>query len=93
MNIEKASLIFKALSNPQRLKLYLMVAKNCCGPQSGYDKAFTKACGCMGLTKSTISHHFKELRRSGLVKARRQGQSFTYVVDREVLKEMREWIG
>ena len=92
MELKKAAAIFKALSNEQRLKLFLMIYKNCCGATEGYDKAFTKACGCMGLTKSTVSHHFKELRRAGLVRAERHGQSFTYTVDKGTVKAMRDWL-
>ncbi len=92
MDIQRATTIFKALSNGQRLKLFLMVYKNCCGASEGYEKAFTKACGCMGLTKSTISHHFKELRRAGLIRAVRKGQSFTYTVNQEAVSALQNWL-
>lgn len=92
MNIEKATRIFKALSDPQRLKLFLMVVSDCCGPTKGVDRAFTKACGCMGLTKSTVSHHFKALRRAGLLKAERHGRAFTVSVDRATMRELRDWL-
>lgn len=93
MDTAKAAQVFKALANEQRLKLFGMVLSNCCGASGGYEKAFTKACRCMGLTKSTVSHHLKELRRAGLVQAERSGQAFTYTVNRKLLAEIREWIG
>ena len=62
--------IFKALSNEQRLKLFKMIyywyktieddkgSNECC---NGVEKTFTKACGCLDIARSTISHHLKEL--------------------------------
>jgi ArsR family transcriptional regulator len=83
--------IFKALSNPQRLELFQRISrgfrkgggKGCC---AGVEKAFTAACDCMDLSRSTISHHFKELQNAGLIKCERRGQSFYCEVNREALK-------
>ncbi len=77
--------VFKALSNPQRLKLFQMIYTGFKGPYNekkkkrpccGIEKAFTAACQCMGLSRSTISHHFKELQNAGLIHCERRGQSF-----------------
>lgn len=92
METRRIVTLFKALANEQRLKLFLMVHRNCCGASTGYEKAFTKACGCMGLTKSTISHHFKELRKAGLIRAVRSGRSFTYTVNREAMSALQNWL-
>ena len=86
--IAEGVLVFKALSNEPRLKLFLMIEKNCC-PKEGYEKAFTKACHCMDLSRSTISHHLKELENAGLITSERMGQSFRYRVNYEVLKRIR----
>ncbi len=84
-HLAESALVFKALSNEQRLKLFLMIVKNCC-PKDGYEKAFTKACDCMDLSRSTISHHLKELQNAGLITVERMGQSFRYRVNYEALK-------
>ena len=83
--IDECAAVFKALSNEQRLKLFLMIVKDCC-PKEGYEKAFTKACECMDLSRSTISHHLKELQSAGLITAEREGQSFRYRVNYDALK-------
>lgn len=82
-------MIFKALSNGQRLKLFLMIVNNCC-PKDGYEKAFTKACDCMDLSRSTISHHLKELQSAGLITAEREGQSYRYRVNYDALKTIKK---
>lgn len=87
-HIDECAAVFKALSNEQRLKLFLMIVKDCC-PKEGYEKAFTKACECMDLSRSTISHHLKELQSAGLLTAEREGQSFRYRVNYDALKRIR----
>lgn len=78
--------VFKALSNPQRLKLFKMIYQGFKGPHqekkkklaccAGIEKAFTTACSCMNLSRSTISHHFKELQNAGLITCERRGQAY-----------------
>ncbi len=96
--------IFKALSNEQRLSLFLMIYKGCGGEgKSGakksskecekkMEKAFSKACGCMNLCRSTISHHFNELQDAGLIKATRKGQSYLCEVNEEAVNLVRNFL-
>ena len=103
--------MFKALSNDQRLKIFLMIyercgetnqptdskkinVKNdpCCPGVKGLEKAFTKACECMNISRSTISHHFKELQNAGLIHLERDGQSFNCSVDREAVQAIRDFL-
>ncbi|MGD8305643.1 MAG: metalloregulator ArsR/SmtB family transcription factor [Ignavibacteria bacterium] len=86
----KYSKIFKALSNEQRLKLFLMLYENAkksqpagnngdenkCCELPGMEKAFTVACQVMSISRSTVSHHFKELQNAGLIKYERKGQFY-----------------
>ncbi len=110
--------IFKALSNEQRLKLFLMIyegclsdpkdsgkhsgkkgskkskaesktEKTCCGAM---EKAFTAACCCMNLSRSTISHHFNDLQDAGLIKATRKGQAFSCEVNESAIKEIQQFL-
>jgi ArsR family transcriptional regulator len=102
MELSKLSGYFKALSNPQRLKLFMMIYNKCesekgklkpnkeCCP--GIEKAFTTACSCLNLSRSTISHHFKELQNSGLVTCERIGQAFNCKVNYEAVKAVKEFI-
>ena len=86
--LAECAIVFKALSNERRLKLYLMIVKNCC-PKEGYEKAFTKACDCMDLSRSTISHHLKELQNAGLITSEREGQSFRYRINYETIARIK----
>ena len=82
--------IFKALSNPYRVKIFMRLA-SCCieaGP-CGSDDQICECVGVLGkdlgIAGSTVSHHIKELNRSGLVKIKRCGQRTKCSVDPEVI--------
>ncbi len=99
MEQSKLVKIFKALSSEQRLNLFKMIVseseklqsvskgkKDCC---EGLEKAFTAACGCLDLSRSTISHHFKELQNAGLITCKRVGQAFSCTVNQEAVEAVR----
>jgi ArsR family transcriptional regulator, arsenate/arsenite/antimonite-responsive transcriptional repressor len=82
--------IFKALSNPHRLKIFMRLTS--CGSQGIACCAADKAFECvgdlgnnLGIAPSTVSHHLKELYRAGLIRTRRQGQRIECWVDPEIL--------
>lgn len=100
MKLSNYSKIFKALSNEQRLKIFLMIYKgegefygnsssskdkSCCGMAGNLKKAFTKACCCMDISRSTVSHHFKELQSAGLIICERDGQTYHCRVNPEAV--------
>ena len=72
-NIEEIADIFKALSNPNRLRIFQQLA-SCCTPgtKGVFDDYSTACVGELGeeldIVPSTVSHHIKELRRSGLIR-------------------------
>ena len=93
--------VFKALSCEQRLHLFEALYEWCeteeCkdGDYScseGMDKCFTKACCCMDLSKSTISHHFKELQNAGLISYTRKGQSFLCKINKDVVESIQNFM-
>ena len=87
---------FKALSNPNRLKIFLQLM-NCCTPGtlcSTEDVA--KSCvGDLGdgldIAASTLSHHIKELSRAGLIQMERRGQNVDCWVDPNTVKELNQF--
>ncbi len=92
--------IFKALSNEQRLKLFMMIykkekgcdknlANGCC---KGIEKAFTMACKCLDLSRSTVSHHINELQNAGLISCTRKGQSQICTVNEEAIKLIQDFL-
>ncbi len=86
--------IFKALSNPNRLKIFFSLA-TCCKPGTiGIFEPDNTACvGDIGkdldIVPSTVSHHIKELRQVGLIKTQRRGQNIECWVDPEILDELK----
>lgn len=94
--------IFKALSNEKRLQLFKniyewqvleMGSEETIGCCEGIKRTFTKACGCMDLSRSTISHHLKELQNAELITCTREGQSLICKVNEETLEIIKEFIG
>lgn len=89
--IERFSDMFKALSNPHRLKIFVRLA-NCCGPNiaCSVDSDEMKTCvgelgRDLGIVPSTVSHHIKELHRTGLIRMERRGQKIDCWVDSETI--------
>jgi ArsR family transcriptional regulator, arsenate/arsenite/antimonite-responsive transcriptional repressor len=72
--------VFKALSDPARLRIVQYLASGqvgCCGDG---------ICACdleelTGLTQPTVSHHMKCLASAGLVKSERRGKWMYYSLD------------
>ena len=89
-NIEKFAEMFKALSNPNRLKIFLRLI-SCCQPgtvTSINPNTGAEGCACvgelgqdLGIMPSTISHHIKELRQAGLIRMERRGQKIECFID------------
>ncbi|MFA6384914.1 MAG: ArsR family transcriptional regulator [Candidatus Omnitrophota bacterium] len=110
MELSNYAKIFKALSNEQRLKIFLMIHKGCCSAggkghsefrienktccpvASVIEKAFTKVCGCMNLSRSTVSHHFKELQSAGLIICERDGQMFRCKVNQKAVEVIKDFL-
>lgn len=86
--------VFKALSNPNRLKIFWSLA-TCCKPGTIgiIDSGNTACVGDIGrdldIVPSTVSHHIKELRRAGLIKTHRRGQNIECWVDPGILEELK----
>jgi len=102
MELSNYSKIFKALSNEQRLNIFLTIYNHCCGDSKKdtafriegggcchvagiFEKVFTKICYCTKLSKSTVSHHIKELQNAGLINCERDGRTFRCTVNKESL--------
>ena len=83
--------VFKALSNPNRLHIFLRLV-SCCprGTKCISDAAVRRCVGELGqdleIDPSTVSHHLKELRRSGLIRMERRGKNILCWVDRETVE-------
>ena len=95
----RAARVFKALSNPHRLTLFLKLA-SCLGMgasldinDEGIQQCQLEQAKALGLAPSTISSHYKELRDSGLVRMERQGKNVRCSIDPKTLELVRRVLG
>jgi ArsR family transcriptional regulator len=95
-DVQRYADIFKALSNPHRLKVFMRLA--CCGPEGMLCCSNDKVCECvgelgstLGIAPSTVSHHLKELCRAGLIKMSRNGQRIDCSIDPEITKALADF--
>jgi ArsR family transcriptional regulator, arsenate/arsenite/antimonite-responsive transcriptional repressor len=81
--LETAALVFKALSDPARLKILSFLANRedgqCCGTEEGI-------CACdledvIELSQPTVSHHMKLLISANLVLGEKRGKWMFYRID------------
>lgn len=79
---ERMAVMFKALGDPVRLRLFARVAARAGG----------EACVCdisdVGVSQPTVSHHLKKLRDAGLLTSERRGTWVYYKVEASVVAAM-----
>ena len=90
MNSKELAKIFKALSNENRLDIYLEILKNS-------EKTFEDDCSCecfitdiinkFNIGAPTISHHLKELSNAGLIITEKRGKFLIAKINEEVISE------
>ncbi len=84
----RLSKIFKALSNPNRLELYLEIAKT-------YETSFqtdgecfiSDICNSLKIGAPTISHHLKELTNADLITTERRGKFLVARLNEKTIQE------
>ena len=68
-----ASDLLKALAHPNRLTILCLLAER--------ERSVGELATLLGTRDSTVSQHLSLLRRDGLVRARRDGQTIWYAID------------
>jgi ArsR family transcriptional regulator len=99
-NIGKIADMFKALSNPNRLRIFLRLI-SCCPPRTLTEirrGVEPEGCACvgdlgqdLGIVPSTISHHIKELRQAGLIRMERNGQRIECSIEPDTLVALQDF--
>jgi len=89
--------VFKALSSPKRLELLEILERGCC--EGGQCCTAEELSLCietlaarLGLVKSTVSHHLKELDAAGLIALAKKGRHNDFSVNRELLRYARDYL-
>jgi len=89
--------VFKALGDPTRLAIFELVRASASageGHTAGeIENSISQIASGFDLSLSTVSHHIKELRRAGLIRCDRQGQSIHCSIEPGVLAEVRRFLG
>ena len=90
MNLKELAKIFKALSNENRLEIYLEILK-------ANEKSFEddQCCECFitdimnkfNIGAPTISHHLKELSNAGLIFTEKKGKFLTAKINKDIANE------
>jgi ArsR family transcriptional regulator len=79
---ESVAAVFKALSDPVRLRLFSKVVSHSGG----------EVCGCdiqdVGVSQPTVSHHVKKLRDAGLLTSERRGTWLYYRITPSMVASM-----
>jgi ArsR family transcriptional regulator len=93
VNTQQLTNIFKALSNPHRLAIFMRLT--CCATQETASNTEDQICECVGtlgkdldIAPSTVSHHLKELHRAGLIEMKRRGQNVECWVNPEIVDSL-----
>jgi len=89
MDTKKMAKVFKALSNPNRLELYLKIVEN-------QETSYEASSGCLicdiaesfNIGAPTISHHLKELSNAELIFTERKGKFLVAKVNEEMVEEV-----
>ena len=91
-DVDRLARMFKALSNPNRLRLFLnLLEESKLDLAKGriHDCFLVKLLGGLELGAPTVSHHVKELSDAGLIDTQREGKQLICSVNPDGLAELR----
>lgn len=90
MNVKQIARVMKALSNPNRLELYLEILKKCEASfmtESG-ECLVSDIMSSFNIGAPTISHHLKELANAGLITTERKGKFLVARINDSTIDEV-----
>jgi DNA-binding transcriptional ArsR family regulator len=93
MDSKKLAKIMKALSNPNRLEIYLEIVKRY---KANFDSNKHEECFIYDIMSRfkigapTISHHLKELANANLITTERQGKFLVAKINEETVNEVKK---
>jgi ArsR family transcriptional regulator len=90
MPAKQLAKIMKALSNENRLNLYLQIARH---EQTDFEEPecnISDIVKVFGLSPPTISHHLKELANAELITTERRGKYLVATINKKTLTEVKQ---
>jgi len=91
MDTNKMAKIFKALSNPNRLELYLQIVKQQKASfKTGGECFVMDIVSCLNIGAPTISHHIKELTNAELIFTEKRGKYLICRVNEKIVEAVKE---
>lgn len=91
MNTHELAKIFKALSNPNRLELYLKILKSNESKYSSSSECLvTDIIKSLNIGAPTISHHIKELSNAQLIFTEKKGKFLICRINEDLAKKVSE---
>lgn len=81
MELKQLEKIAKALGDINRLKILEDMAGN------GGSIQCAQIINVLGLAQPSVSHHIKALTEAGLIEPEKEGRSYSYIVNKALLKE------
>lgn len=89
MNTKQLARIHKALSNENRLEIFLGILKyENNNFEAGCDCIMQKIMKNLCIGAPTISHHLKELSDAGLINITKNGKFLVATVNKEIIEEL-----
>mgnify|MGYP003659315979 CR=1 FL=1 len=83
MDIQKAIVMFDALSQETRLRVFRLLVK--AGPDGMAAGALSE---CLGTPHNTMSFHLNHLSNAGVIDSRREGRSVIYFANFDVTRDL-----
>ena len=94
MDTNQLAKVMKALSNPNRVELYLEIVKKTeASFQTGGECFITEIIESLNIGAPTISHHLKELANAGLITTERRGKYLIAKVNENTINEVTSGLG
>ena len=90
METKQLAKIMKALSNENRLALYLEIAKHGESDFEAPECTISDIVKMFRLSAPTISHHLKELANAGLITTEKRGKYLVARINKETLGEVKK---
>ena len=92
MRAKQLAKIMKALSNENRLKLYLEIAKQEESDFEAQECNLSDIVKIFGLSPPTISHHLKELANAGLITTEKRGKYLVARINKKTLGTVKKML-